>query len=129
MFTLFLRGILPFIERNWKIILVAVLSLSLYCYIAGLKHQIIDLNEQLVACKENNVKLQNSITAVNSSLDIISGTMGDTTKQFDKLNENIINSNKQLKNKMDKFLNNDIKPVDCNSTIKYLIDAKSQYVK
>lgn len=127
MFTLFLNGILPFIQRNWKIILVAVLSLSLYCYVANLKHQIVDLNEQLVICNENNVKLQNSIVAVNSSLEVISDTMDDTTKQFDKLNDNITNSNKQLKNKMDKFLANDIKPVDCPSTIKYLIDAKSEY--
>ena len=136
MITVFFEIILPFLKQYWKAALIGAFVLSIVLYIAylrsanaGLEQDIVDLKGQLVTCQDNSQKLQDSLTAINQSLGVISTTMDATSKQFVDLNATILKSTTVLKGKMDKFVANDIKPIDCQSTIKYLIDAKKEYTK
>lgn len=125
----------PYVKQYWPVILGAII-LAIASYIGYLKitiysleHTISTQKNELFIREQNEARLMRGLEAVNVSLNTISATMEQTNKQFDVLTDTVNTSSSQLKKKMDKFLLTDTKPVDCQSTIKYLIDAKPEYQK
>ena len=131
----FLQLLMPFLQANWKPILLGILVISVLSYIGILKHEVSSKQQEiehlqldLQTTKDNNEKLMNSIAAVNDTLKTIDDSNKDIKKQFDGLNVAITKSAQDLKGKID-GIGKEVKPVTCQETIKYLIDAKSQYAK
>ena len=125
--------ILGFIKDNWKVVLAAVLVIALVVYVEGLRveiamkdSKITSLESDLLTVKQNNATLTSALSTQNGAIDKIGELAAQTKKSFDALGVNVTQQTTQLDARLMAILK-DKKPITCEDTIKYLIDASKGY--
>jgi predicted nucleic acid-binding Zn-ribbon protein len=130
---LFLLKAGPLLKEYWLHILVIVIMLGMLGFIGVLKidnanqrTEIVKLEAENTTLSKNNELLSRALDVQNTAIGKLSDTANDAKKNFDKLNTTVVTQNAALDAKLNQMLK-DKKPVTCQDTIKYLIDAKAQY--
>lgn len=130
-----ITAILALAKDNWKVIGVAILLVCAVVYVTSLRleiaHQettIATLEADNTTLKQNNAVLSTALTTQNNAIDEISKLSSQTKKSFEALGVNVSNQTVALDIKLAAILK-DKKPITCEETIKYLIDASKEYTK
>ena len=125
--------ILKFLKDNWKAIVVAGAAIALVLYISALRIEvatkdakIASLEADVVTLKQNNATLDAALGTQNEAIGKISELAAQTKKGFESLGINVNNQTATLNIRLAEILK-DKKPITCEDTIKYLIDASKGY--
>lgn len=125
--------ILKFLKDNWKAIVVAGVAIALVLYISALRIEvatkdakIASLEADVVTLKQNNATLDSALSTQNDAIGKISDLAAQTKKGFEALGINVNNQTTTLNTRLAEILK-DKKPITCEDTIKYLIDASKGY--
>lgn len=124
---------LAFLKTWWKEIAVAALAATVYLYwhhltsqITSLENNIISLQTVNTVLKSNNDKLELAIKTNNSAVQALSDGATKTKSDFNDLNANVTAQIAALNPKLTAILKG-VKPVSCEATVKYLLDARTEY--
>jgi peptidoglycan hydrolase CwlO-like protein len=127
--------IFAFLKSWWKellfgaIILAGVLYMrSLYSTIDSQAHKITELTTANGIFKENNEKLTTAINSTTASIDKLAKGADQTNKAFAGLTGTVKAQSNNLDSRLAAILK-DKKPVTCEATIQYLIDAAKEFKK
>lgn len=116
------------IKTYWREILIALIVVAGYMYVAGLKLTIAEQAKQMEIDKinittltANNGKLEASIKDANVMIDKFDQFTADTKKQFAGLNKDVAARNQTLATQIQDILR-EKKPQTCEEAINYLIN-------
>lgn len=130
-----ITAILALAKDNWKAVGCAILVVCAVVYVMSLRleiaHQettIATLEADNTTLKQNNAVLSTALTTQNNAIDEISKLSSQTKKGFEALGVNVSNQTVALNTRLAAILK-DKKPITCEETIKYLIDASKEYTK
>ncbi len=124
-----------FAKDNWKVLAVAVAAIILLVYVESLRVDILQKENQITKLQADNATLQHNVDTLegslkfqNAAIDKIDGLAKLTQQSFSKLGVDVANQGSSLNNTLTNILK-EKKPVTCEDTIKYLIEAQKGYAK
>lgn len=125
--------LIAFLKSWWKEILIAVIIAAVFGWyhhltstIADQKADIARLTTENTIVKENNAKLEASITANNAAITKLAEGAADTKKNFAALGTTVKTQSSTLEARLRGVLA-EKKPQTCQDTIQYLLDAVKEY--
>jgi hypothetical protein len=128
-------ALLSFIKNNWLPILVVVSVLGTVWYVGHLKDtiekqqkDIVTLTAQRDALQDSNNKLTASIAVTNKAVELMRDLAPNTKKQFDALSAKVGQQSDAVAAKIQRILA-EKKPITCEETIDYLINAQKEFKK
>ena len=124
---------LTLIKTWWKEIALVLVLLAAYGYWSHLTSSIERLklsNDNLTLVNEvlttNVTTLEQAIKTNNDAIQTLSASASKTNSDFAKLNTTVATQIAALSPKLTAILNG-TKPVTCEDTVKYLLDARREY--
>ena len=126
---------LKFFPTIWRQLVVATLVIGAVWYVSHL-HNVISEKDRLITelTSRNSILVTNQQTLTsaldrfNQSIDVLARGAIDTQQKFSDLNNTVSSQTTKLTAQINQ-IKNAPKPVDCQSTIKYLLDAIPEYAK
>lgn len=126
-------SILKVAKDNWKVIAWAGVAIALVIYVSALRIEIATKDSDIASLKadvatlrQNNATLDAALGTQNAAIGKISELSAQTKKGFEALGINVNNQTTTLNTRLAEILK-DKKPITCEDTIKYLIDASKGY--
>ena len=125
--------ILSFLSDNWKAIVIGLLVAGAIFYVQALRVDIAHKETEIVGLKHdvevlttNNATLTTALDTQNGAIGKISDLATATQKGFQQLGVNINQQSVALDARLQSILK-DKKPITCDDTIKYLIEARKGF--
>lgn len=128
-----IASILLWLRDNWKVAAIAAIIIAIVVYVESLRVEIAlkdgkitSLQADLAVAQQNNITLTGAVNAQNDAVGKISALADQTKRGFDALGVNVAQQTSVLDSRLAAILK-DKKPVTCEDTVKYLIDAAKGY--
>lgn len=126
---------LGYVKDNWKLVSLIVVGLIIALYVESLRIDILQKENQIIKLQADNATLQHNVNVLegslqfqNTAIDKIDALTKTTQQSFAKLGIDVANQGATLNSTLSNILK-EKKPVTCEDTIKYLIEAQKGYAK
>lgn len=126
---------LGYVKDNWKLVSLIIVGLIIFAYVEMLRIDILQKENQIIKLQADNATLQHNVDTLegaiksqNVAIDKIDALAKITQQSFSKLGVDVANQGASLNTTLVNILK-EKKPVTCDDTIKYLIEARKGYAK
>ena len=126
---------LGYVKDNWKLVSLVIIGLIIFAYVEMLRIDVLQKENQIIKLEHENATLKHNAESLEAALKTQNDTIGkidalakQTQQSFARLGVDVANQGTNLNTPLANILK-DKRPVTCEDTIRYLIEAQKGYAK